>query len=388
MNLEDRVEEENSVLSENPVTRREMMRIAAASVSSVAAGAVMEEDSLMAESGVTATQVIVKQRCPDAPRVRGPFPILSTSFTDSGEVDFEVLAREARFADWCGSPGMIWPQSNDSVDLLTTDEKLQGMEVLAKTARNLRTTSLCLGVQGKDTDDMLVYAKHAEKLAPAAIISRPPDSGETQDDLRQYWRALASVTKRPVILQTTGSGGIYKGPAPSIELMIELAEKYPNFGYVKEEAAGVITRMRMLLASPSIRRVFSARGAHGWLYESRLGTEGLITERVAYADLLAHAWKLMQSGKDPAALKDAYSKLTLMLNLDHTHGGSLRGYHLHVLKMRGVFQNTLSRYYGPNNSIPDKPIVQDIKLSQEGIDEIEWRFESLKPFLRSGKFDG
>ena len=380
------------MLSEKPITRRRMMRTAAAGASGMAAGMVLQghgpSANLMAESGDSASQVVVKQRSPDASRVRGPFPILSTPFTDSGEVDFEVLAREARFADWCGSPGMIWPQSNDSVDLLTRNEKLEGMEVLAKTTRDLRTTALCLGVQGKDTDDMLVYAKHAEKLAPAAIISRPPDTGKTQDDMRQYWRALASVTKRPVILQTTGSGGLYRGPAPSIELMIELAEEFSNFGYVKEEAGGVIYRMRKLLASPSIRRVFSARGAYGWLYESRLGTEGLITERMAYADLLAHAWMLMQSGKDPVALKDAYSKLTLMLNLGHTHGGSLRGYHLHVLKMRGVFRNTLSRNYGPNSSMPDKPIVRDFNLSKEGIDELEWRFESLKPYLKPGKFDG
>lgn len=113
------------------------------------------------------------------PRIQGPFLILSTPFTASGAVDFDALARQACYVDWCGCPGMIWPQSGDSVDLLTTDEKLDGMEILAKTARDLHTTALCLGVQGKDTDEMLVYAKHAEKLAPPAIISRPPDSGKT-----------------------------------------------------------------------------------------------------------------------------------------------------------------------------------------------------------------
>ena len=60
-------------------------------------------------------------------RIRGPFPILTTPFTEAGEVDYEVLARQARFVDWAGCPGMIWPQSGDSVDLLTTDEKLRGM---------------------------------------------------------------------------------------------------------------------------------------------------------------------------------------------------------------------------------------------------------------------
>jgi len=378
--------------SEKTVTRRQLMKVSVASASSMAAAMVLPGfgpgRSLPADGGDTATQAVTKQRSPAAPRVRGPFPILSTPYTDSGEVDFEVLARSARYADWCESPGIIWPQSNDSIDLLTTEEKLKGMEVLAKTARDFRTTALCLGVQGKDTDDMLVYAKHAEKLSPEAIISRPPDSGRTQDDLRQYWRALASVTKRPVILQTTGSGGRYQGPAPSIELMTELADEFPNFGYVKEEAGNVIARTRKLLATPSIRRVFSARGGNGWLYEARLGTEGLITERMAYADLLANMWKLMQSGNDPAALKDAYSKFTLMLNLRHTHGGGLRGYHLYVLKMRGVFRNTLSRHYGASSSIPEKPIIRDINLSTEAIAEIEWRFQSLQPYLKQFKFDG
>jgi dihydrodipicolinate synthase/N-acetylneuraminate lyase len=138
---------------------------------------------------------------------------------------------------------------------------------------------LCLGVQGKDTAEMLLFAKHAEQLAPAAIISRPPDSGRTEDDWRQYWRALAAVTQRPVIIQTTGVVA-YKGPVPSVSLLVELAKAFPHFGYVKEEASPVIARTRALVAArPPIRRAFSARGGLGWLYESHLGTEGLITER-------------------------------------------------------------------------------------------------------------
>ncbi len=367
---------------EELVTRRRMLKTAVVGASGVAAGTLLQTARGATTPKAAAAQVPVKQRCPDAPRVRGPFPILSTPFTTSGDVDFEVLARQARFLDWCESPGMIWPQSGDSVSWLTRDEKLEGMEVLAKTSRDLRTTALCLGVQGDDTDDMLVYAKHAEKLAPAAIISRPPNTGKTQDDLRQYWRALAAVTKRPVIIQTTGGA---KFP-PSVELLVELAEAFPNFGYVKEEAGPIISRTRKLLASPSIRRVFSARGAFGWLYESRLGTEGLITERVAFADILAKIWKLMQSGSDPAMLKDMYSKLMLMFNLKDVEMGNLRGYSLHLLKMRGVFDTTLSRFRLPNGS--KESSIRDLNLSGEAIAEIEWRFESLKPYLKPGKFDG
>lgn len=316
------------------------------------------------------------------PRVGGPFPILSTPFTEAGEVDFEVLANQARFVNWGGCPGMIWPQSGDSVDLLSAEEKLRGMEVLAEASRGQRS-ALCLGVQGKDTEEMLVFARHAEKLAPTAIISRPPDSGRTEEDLRRYWRALAAVAQRPVILQTTG-GVAYKGPIPSVSLLIELAREFPHFGYIKEEAAPVIARTRELLAArPPIRRVFSARGAHGWLYESHLGTEGLISERAVFADVLARIWELQQSGAEPETLRDMHAKLGLLFNLGrHLPGGDLRGFQLHLWKKRGVFKNLVSRQYGPNRTVPANPIVSELKLNPEEIAEIDFRFEGLSPYLK------
>lgn len=355
-----------------PITRRETLQLATSAAAALLAG------NQLQAANTDASAV-------PAPKVRGPFPILSTPYTESGEVDYEVLVEQARFVDWGGCPGMIWPQSNDSVDLLTREEKLRGMEVLAEASRTMRT-ALCLGVQGRDKEDMLVYARHAEKLAPAAIISRPPDSGRTEDDLRQYWRALAKVTTRPVIFQTTG-GAPYKGPVPSVPLMIELAKESPHFGYIKEEAVPIIARTRELCAAkPVIRRVFSARGAHGWLYESHLGTEGLITERAVYADVLTRMWELLESGKDPDTVRDIYARLLLLFNVgQHTPGGDLRGFQLHLWKKRGVFKNMVSRQYGPNQSIPDKPIVSELKLREDEIAEIDFRFEALKPYLKAGR---
>ena len=366
--------ESKSTFMEQRTTRRQTIGTMIAGASGVWAGSLLRAVEPQAAERAEATTA--------DPRIRGPFPILSTPFTETGEVDFEVLARQARFVDWGGCPGMIWPQSGDSVDLLSSDEKLRGMKVLAETSRDLRA-ALCLGVQGKDTDEMLVFARHAERLAPAAIISRPPDSGRTEDDLRHYWRALAAVVQRPVILQTTG-GVAYKGPIPSVPLLIELAKEFPHFGYVKEEAAPIIARTRELLAArPPIRRVFSARGAHGWLYESHLGTEGLITERAVYADVLSRLWELQQSGADPETLRDIHAKLLLLFNLgQHLPGGDLRGFQLHLWKKRGVFKNMVSRQYGPKQSIPVKPIFSELKLNAEEIVEIDFRFEALSPYLK------
>ena len=138
---------------QRPITRRQMLGAALAGTAGVIGGTVLQGNEHQAGLSPNAATA--------DPKIRGPFPILSTPFTASGAVDFGTLANQARFVDWCGCPGMIWPQSGNSVDLLTADEKLQGMDVLAQTARGLRT-ALCLGVQGKDTAEMLLFAKHAE----------------------------------------------------------------------------------------------------------------------------------------------------------------------------------------------------------------------------------
>ena len=184
--------------------------------------------------------------------------------------------------------------------------------------------------------------------------------------------------------QTTG-GVAYRGPVPSTELLIELAKEFPNFGYVKEEAGSVIARLRALVAAkPPIRRVFGARGGYGWLYELRLGSEGLITERAIYADVLTRVWELHKSGSDPDALRDAYSKFLLMINLSRTHPGDLRGYQLYLWKKRGVFQTMVSRHYGPNRTIPASRIYSELQLTKEEMAEIEFRFEALKPHQKPG----
>jgi len=81
----------------------------------------------------------------------------------------------------------------------------------------------------------------------------------------------------------------------------------------------------------------------------------------------------------------AHGKFLLITNLSETHpGGGLRGPHLYLWKKRGVFQTTVSRHYGPGNTVPSSPIASELKLTVEDITEIEYRFEALKPYLKPG----
>ena len=295
--------------------------------------------------------------------MRGVFIILSTPYTAAKAVDYEDLGTEVAFLDRCGVEGLVWPQGSSELLQLTKEERMRGMEVLARAAKG-KGPALVLGVQGADTAEMLEYASYAEQLAPDAMIAIPPRKAKSLDDYREYFRALCKLTKRPVFIQTSGGA---PSVVPSVELIVELAGEFPNFGYIKEEHDPVIARMRALIARrpDPIKRVFGAGFGVGSLYEMRVGSDGTITGGAMYGDVYARLWDLHFQNK-AAEKRELFGKLLLMLNLDH----DIPGTRLYMMKKRGIFKTAVSRQ-------------REYKLTAEEIAEIEYRFEALKPYLKA-----
>lgn len=284
-------------------------------------------------------------------RMRGPFPILSTPYHEDGSVDYESLKRGVRFTADGGCPGVIWCQSNDAVDLLTFEEKVKGYEACAEAMQGV-ACMMTFGCNGVDTAQMIRETEAVEAIAKKyprtaiAIITRPPSTGKTLDDVRAYFEAQAKVARRPVIIQTVVNNTC---PSPTVEMLIDLARKYPTiFGYIKEESGGAKANDNMIkenAAKPIIHTVFSAWGGWQWLYQSRrCGSEGLITERCAYAPLLGTIWKQMENNDRDGKLTLAYALLRLLIDQRDFPGG-LRGYSLYYLQRQGVFKTTVSRVY-------------------------------------------
>ena len=296
--------------------------------------------------------------------MRGAFMILSTPFTGSGAVDWDDLAGEAQFVDRCGAHGMVWPQGSSGVANLTKAERLRGMEVLAKASQGAKA-ALVLGVQGRDAAEMLEYARHAEALAPDALIAMPPNTATSLDEYRTYFRALGQLAQRPVIIQTSGGA---KNLTPPVELIVELAREMPHCGYVKEESEPLIERMKALVRQrPPMTSVFGASFGVGWLYEMRLGLDGVITGNAMYADLFARMWELHTRGRSDE-LRDAFSRFLLMRNLNQ----QIPGADLYVMKKRGVFKTTAARTAGG---------VRTPLLSAEETAEIEYRLAALRQYF-------
>ena len=129
---------------------------------------------------------------------------------------------------------------------------------------------------------------------------------------------------------------------------------------------------------PPLKGVFGASYADGWLYEMRLGLDGVMTGMAMYADLMARMWELHEGG-DAERLRDAYSRFLLMRNINET----IPGADLYVMQKRGIFKTTTARtgastpLSAGGTAWKPKPLT----LSPDAIAEIEYRFAALKPYL-------
>jgi 4-hydroxy-tetrahydrodipicolinate synthase len=303
--------------------------------------------------------------------LRGVMPIAVTPFRPDGAVDYEDLARQMVFYDRCGCTGGVWPQGSSDVLLLSKDERIAGMKVIADACRTTKVASV-LGVQGATKAEMLEYARYAETLQPDALIAMPPSAEQTEAAYHDYFAALATLSKRPIIIQTTISGAP-NALAPSVELMVRLAREFPNLAYIKEETPPLVARMKTEAAQrPPLKSVFGASGGNGWLYELRLGLDGELTAQGMYGDLMVAIWTLYQrGGREEAA--DAFAKLLLMKNCEAQIPGTDR----YIFKKRGVFKSTAQRRGAPAG----KAIIPE--LAPDAIAEIEFRFATLKPYLKT-----
>jgi 4-hydroxy-tetrahydrodipicolinate synthase len=181
----------------------------------------------------------------------------------------------------------------------------------------------------------LNYLRHAEKLSPDAFIAIPPEKGDSLEDYRAYYGALARATDRPIFIQDTGPHNPTHMPVPFI---IGLANAHPNLGYIKEELSPVLDRMRELQAHrPPMKRVFSGDGGRGMLAEMSQGSDGTMPG-AAYTDVYVQIWDAWQAGNRRKA-REIFMHLLPLINLEEL---AELGYQ-HMLHRRGVFKTSVTR---------------------------------------------
>ena len=286
--------------------------------------------------------------------IRGPYPLLVTPWTEDAQLDTEILVRAAEYVAGCGVNGLIWPPASEVMGTLSAEEYEAGLRALAEWAAGAASPRVVAVCPGHDSAEALERARTVQCIADETgacmgLLARMPDDAADQTAIEAHYRALAGVVRIPVVIQTFNDG---KSPQPDTELLVRLARDYPAiYGYVKEESPGgkVNARMAELLEHAEIHTVFSGFGGKAWMFQgTKIGSDGVVSQRPAYAGLFARVYALMKEGRqsDDPALADAYAKYLYMCNLGDTLAetdDAMRGPHLYVLQKLGVFRNRLTR---------------------------------------------
>lgn len=126
-----------------------------------------------------------------------------------------------------------------------------------------------------------------------------------------------------------------------------------------------------------MRGIFGANLGVTWLYQLRLGVDGVITGNAMYGDLMARMWNFHVEGRHDE-LREAFGRFLLMRNLND----QIRGADLYIMKKRGVFKSTVTRTARP--AAGAQPSVTERRLTAEEVAEVEYRFEALQPYLLPG----
>ena len=117
------------------------------------------------------------------------------------------------------------------------------------------------------------------------------------------------------------------------------------------------------------------------------GSEGLITERCAYAPILAEIWRRYERGERGRKLTEAYAMYRLLIDQRNFPGG-LRGYSLYMLNKAGVFRNMVSRQYvdakvteGGSFGSGKKWKLQETELNDLQKKELDRLFRDMMEFV-------
>ena len=267
-------------------------------------------------------------------KLAGIFPIMQTPFSDSGALDPETLAREVQFLDRIGAQGMVWPQMASEYPALTYEERLAGAETIvrANKALDARTRpAVVIGVQAPDTQTAVKYARHADKLAPDAIIAIPLDGGKDESRQMEYYAAIGEACSRPLIVQTIGQ--------MSVDLVLRMAKQIPTLRYVKDEAGVTLPRLTDYAKRGQILRgVFTGKHGPTMLDDLARGAVGNMPS-AGFTDLYVAAWEKWTSGKRDEAM-DVFARTLLLITDAQAYGIPGQKY---ILQLRGVFPNSKCR---------------------------------------------
>jgi 2-keto-3-deoxy-L-arabinonate dehydratase len=177
---------------------------------------------------------------------QGVFPVVPTTFTETGELDLDSQRRCLDFMIDAGSDGLCI-LANFSEQFLLSDEE---RELLTRTAVEhvAGRVPVIVTTTHFSTTVCAARSRHAQELGAAMVMVMPPYHGATfrvgERGIREFYQGVSDAISIPIMVQDAPVAGTPMSAA----LLASMAKEIENLSYFKIEVPQAAAKLRELIA--------------------------------------------------------------------------------------------------------------------------------------------
>ena len=224
--------------------------------------------------------------------LRGVVPVVPTPFHPDESIDFESLGRVVDWIAGRGLGGLCLPAYGSEFYKLTESER--HLTVAAAVEANASRVPVVAQANHPSARAAADLARRYQEMgADAVSVAVPRQFGASDSDIVAYCGAVAAATSLPVMVQDFNPGGLTVGA----EVIAELSDRHPNFGYVKLEDPMMLDKLLAIRGGPGGRvGILEGWGGLYMLEGIGAGIDGIMPG-AAVADLLDAVFAAASSGR-------------------------------------------------------------------------------------------
>lgn len=212
-----------------------------------------------------------------SPRYRGIFPVVPTTFTETGELDLESQKRAVDFMIDAGSDGLCILANFSEQFALSDDER----EILTRTVlEHVRgRVPVIVTTTHYSTRVCIERSQRAQEMGAAMVMVMPPYHGATfrvpEPQIHEFYARLSDAIRIPIMIQDApASGTVLSAP-----LLARMAREIEQVSYFKIETPGAANKLRELirLGGDAVEGPWDGEEAITLLADLEAGATGAMT---------------------------------------------------------------------------------------------------------------
>ncbi len=252
---------------------------------------------------------------------KGVFPVVPTTFTESGELDMPSQLRCIDFMIEAGSTGLCILANFSEQFVLSDDER----EVLTKAilAHVHGRVPVIVTTTHFGTKVCAERSRRAQEMGASMVMVMPPYHGATirvsEEKIYEFYARLSDAIDIPIMIQDAPVSGT---PLSAV-FLARMAVEIKNVCYFKIETAGAASKLRELirLGGNAIEGPWDGEEAITLLPDLDAGCTGAMTGG-GYPDGIRQIMDAYAAGRRDDAV-DAYTRWLPLINYENRQGGIL-----------------------------------------------------------------